>query len=465
MKIFIKLYIGIMVILISSLLISGYLIVTTSIKNSLDHEVDNCLEQYNLFLNAFQTNLIISVKNKEANPEAVKEVIRVTRGTTKADIKVIMNDEVLVDDIPDGIKVYYQENGRIRYEVVTLNDKQYVSCCSNFEKYGVIFTCVAAYDITSIIEENNIQRRGYYAIYLLVLICGTLFAFFFSMHLTKPIRHLSDAGKAISGGEYGKKIKVISNDELGELTSTFNHMSETIREKMDALELVVKQKEDFVAAFAHETKSPMTSIIGYADLIYQNKLNDNDKREAAGVIMNEGMRLQALSEKLMDIVSLKESGISLELINTTDMFEDIKATVNPKAEAKNVKVNYSITDQYINIDYDLFKTVVMNLIDNSLKAGADEISIIGEDFDNNTYSITVSDNGPGISKENLERVKDAFYMVDKSRSRKEHGAGLGLSLADKIMKMHGGSLDISSTEGKGTDVRLLIHVNIGYKMI
>jgi Signal transduction histidine kinase, nitrate/nitrite-specific len=110
------------------------------------------------------------------------------------------------------------------------------------------------------------------------------------MHLTKPIRHLSEAGKAIADGDYGQKIEVISNDELGELTTTFNKMSETIREKMDDLELSVKQKEDFIAAFAHETKSPMTSIIGYADLIYQNKISGEEAKEAAGVIMNEGMR-------------------------------------------------------------------------------------------------------------------------------------------------------------------------------
>ncbi len=456
MKIFIKLYIGIMVILVSSLLISGYLMVDRSLKKSVNHEVDNCVQQYNLFLNAFQTNLIVATKNKIADSELVTEVTRLTKGNSKAYIGVFMNGIEVVYDLPEEIIYAPPEKDIVKYDIINVRDSVYVVCYSSFEKRGVDYTCVAAYDISKIVNENNSQRRGYYMIYVIVLIGGTLFAFFFAMHLTKPIRHLSEAGKAIADGDYGQKIEVISNDELGELTTTFNKMSETIREKMDDLELSVKQKEDFIAAFAHETKSPMTSIIGYADLIYQNKISGEEAKEAAGVIMNEGMRLQALSAKLMDIVSLKESGIVREEINTLEMLDDIKATITPKIEAKNAKVSYELTDYYIRVDYDLFKTVIINLVDNSLKAGADDIKIHGERISGGNYMIKLSDNGMGIPKDDLARVKDAFYMVDKSRSRKEHGAGLGLALADRIMKMHGGSIDIESEEGKGTDVILTI---------
>ena len=346
MKIFIKLYIGIMVILVSSLLISGYLMVDRSLKKSLNHEVDNCVQQYNLFLNAFQTNLIVATKNKIADPELVTEVTRLTKGNSKAYIGVFMNGIEVVYDLPEEIIYAPPEKDIVKYDIINVRDSVYVVCYSSFEKRGVDYTCVVAYDISKIINENNSQRRGYYMIYVIVLIGGTLFAFFFAMHLTKPIRHLSEAGKAIADGDYGQKIEVISNDELGELTTTFNNMSETIREKMDDLELSVKQKEDFIAAFAHETKSPMTSIIGYADLIYQNKISGEEVKEAAGVIMNEGMRLQALSAKLMDIVLLKESGIVREEINTLEMLDDIKATITPKIEAKNAKVSYELTDYY-----------------------------------------------------------------------------------------------------------------------
>ena len=456
MKIFLKLYIGIMVILVSALLISGYLMVSKSLKKSINHEVENCVQQYNLFLNSFQTNLIVATKNKISDPYLTGEVAMLTKGNSKANISVTWDGIICVDDLPDGVSHEAPEDDIVKYDIVNVGHAVYVCCYSSFEMRGVRYTCAATYDITQLVTENNSQRRGYYTIYVFVLIGGTFFALFFAMHLTKPIRYLSEAGKAIADGDYGQQIEVISNDELGELTSTFNKMSETIREKMDDLELSVKRKEDFIAAFAHETKSPMTSIIGYADLIYQNKISGEEAKEAASVIMNEGMRLQALSAKLMDIVSLKESGIVREEINTEEMLEDIKATITPKIEAKNATATYDFTDYYIKVDYDLFKTVIMNIVDNSLKAGANELRISGERVVGGDYQITISDNGMGIPEEDLARVKDAFYMVDKSRSRKAHGAGLGLSLADRIMKMHGGSIDLKSELGKGTDVILTV---------
>lgn len=456
MKIFIKLYIGIMAILVSALLISGYLMVSRSLKKSIDYEVESCVEHFNMFLTSFQNNLIVATRSKLASPELVSDITKMTKGNSNMQIAVEMDGVEVVSDLPRGVNRGIPEDNSIKYDIVKSFDHVYVVCYSRFIKRNISYTCTSASEITDLINDNNSQRHGYYLIYVFVLIGGTLFALFFSMNLTKPIRHLSEAGKAISEGEYGKEIEVISNDELGDLTRIFNNMSETIREKMDDMELSVRQKEEFIAAFAHETKSPMQSIIGYADLIYQKKLNDEEKREAAEVIMNEGMRLQALSEKLMDIVSLSESGITKEQIDTSEMLEDIKATVAPRAQAKGARVLYSLAEHYINVDYDLFKTVIMNLIDNSLKAGAEKISIYGDKREDGSYVIYVKDDGIGIPPEELSRVKEAFYMVDKSRSRKEHGAGLGLSLADRIMKLHGGSMDIKSEEGQGTEIRLTI---------
>ena len=199
----------------------------------------------------------------------------------------------------------------------------------------------------------------------------------------------------------------------------------------------------------------MTGIIGYADLIYQDRLEGNERKEAAGVILGEGMRLQALSLKLLDIMTLGNENILMEEMNTTEMAHDLENTVRIKAEEKGVEVRCSVEDDYIYVDYDLFKTVLINLVDNSIKAGAKVINIRGfrKEYD---YIFEVKDDGIGIPASELHRVKEAFYMVDKSRSRKEHGAGLGLSLAERIMTLHKGSLEIESVEGEGTVVRLTL---------
>ena len=454
MKIFVKLYIGIMAIIVLSLLVSGYLMVGSFQKESINHEVDNCKERYSMFLNSFQNNLNMETQKKDADADLVRSVAMQIDGDDKTDIAIKMNDKVVYSTINSQLAFGIPQENIIKHDIRRVDKKTYILCYSLFIKNDISYTCVTANDITSLLMENNNQLKRYGLIYLLVLIGGTIFAVFFSVHLTKPIRYLSEASKALAEGNYKKRISVISNDELGDLTKTFNKMADTIEDKIDALELSVRQKEDFIAAFAHETKSPMTSVIGYADYIYQNRLDDNERKEAAGTIMNEGMRLQALSEKLMDIVSLKKSGLKKEEIQTNEMVEDVKLTLSPKLEARDAHIEFSVQDEYIYVDYDLFKTVVVNVIDNSLKAGAKKITVSGERQEGRTFVFTIKDNGMGIPENELRRVKEAFYMVDKSRSRREHGAGLGLALCNRIMILHGGRLELKSKAGEGTTVTL-----------
>lgn len=454
MKIFVKLYIGIMAIIIASLLVSGYLMIGSFFKQSVNREVVNSVERCKMFSNSFQTNLTLSAKSESIDADLVRDVVEKTSAGIKSKILIKRNGKIVYSTLSSQITHGLPQENVIKYDMCDMDGRKYVVCYSDISIDGVSYTCVLADDITAIINENNAQRKRYAVIYLFVLAGGTLFAVLFSMQLTKPIRSLSEASKEIAKGNFDYKIKNISNDELGDLSRAFNKMSATLQDKVDALELNVRQKEDFIAAFAHETKSPMTSVIGYADYIYQNRLDDEERREAASTIMNEGLRLQALSEKLMDIVSLKKSGLKKEEIQTNEMIEDIRLTISPKLESKKAHIEFDVEDEYIYVDYDLFKTVIVNVIDNSLKAGAKEIKVFGEKQEGRVYSFTIKDNGMGIPESELRRVKEAFYMVDKSRSRKEHGAGLGLALCNRIMLLHGSRLDIKSKVGEGTTVIL-----------
>ena len=156
----------------------------------------------------------------------------------------------------------------------------------------------------------------------------------------------------------------------------------------------------------------------------------------------------------MDIVSLKQSGLKKEEIQTNEMMDDVILSITPKVESREASIEYNVEDDYIFVDYDLFKTVIINVIDNALKAGAKKLKITGSRPDSYTYALAIADNGIGIPESELRRVKEAFYVVDKSRSRKEHGAGLGLALSNRIMNFHGGNMDIKSKVGEGTKVTL-----------
>ncbi len=232
-------------------------------------------------------------------------------------------------------------------------------------------------------------------------------------------------------------------------------MADAVEEKINELLLNANQKEDFAANFAHELKTPLTSVIGYADMIYQKKLSAEQTKEAAWYILNEGLRLEALSFKLLDLIVLERKDFILEEMSSEELFANIEGSLKPLLSDKDISLSVHTSPACVLIEYDLFKTLVLNLIDNAIKAGCKSIIITGENSGDG-YRISFSDNGHGIPEPELNRITEAFYMVDKSRSRKQHGAGLGLALALKIADIHGSSLTIASELNIGTTISITL---------
>ncbi len=332
-------------------------------------------------------------------------------------------------------------------------------------------------DIGSVVA-NQRQMTGYFQnIYLALLAVGFPVIFFFSRLLTRPLEKGSEAAKRIAEGNYSERIPVTSRDEIGMLASDFNRMAAQVEEKMGQLVDNARQKEDFAANFAHELKTPLTSVIGYADMLYQKELPREQVKNAAEYILNEGMRLEALSLKLMDLFVLEKQEFTLERMAVGDIFEDLALGLRPICEKRGVFLHMRLQPGIIGVDYDLFKTMMLNLIDNAVKADSSKIILTGEKKGvlqaapkvrgaaletektagkgkTPQYEIVVSDNGKGIPKEELGRITEAFYMVDKSRSRKQHGAGLGMALVAKILEIHEGTMEIESEVGQGTRIML-----------
>jgi len=453
MKIFTKLYIGIITVLITSLLVSGFFVIRVSYDKSINHEVEHGTQGYNMFLSAFRTNFIIASRNGLPNKKQIERAVKSAKGGNSFDVQVIREDgEILYNTLPFEPKLTDASMDQVRYYTENTNDNVYLVYYSQLEQRGKKYTLITTSDISYLIRESNSLRRNFFLIYGAILVAGTIFALLFSARLAKPLTSLSEASRAMAEGDYSRRIDHATNDELGVLSRSYNRMAETIEEKVDQLELSVKQKADFVAAFSHEMKTPMTSIIGYADLIYQGKLPESEVRDAAGIIINEGMRLEALSFKLLQLSALDQKELTKEEVNIADMTEDLRFSMKPRSKEKQITIEYDLAPGYLRVEYDLFKTAIMNLIDNALKSGTDRVEVKG--FVEDGYILSVSDHGRGIAPEDLQRVKEAFYMVDKSRSRKEHGAGLGLSLCERIVEAHGGTLSIDSTPEIGTTVRI-----------
>lgn len=277
--------------------------------------------------------------------------------------------------------------------------------------------------------------------------------------LTRPIRLLTRATGKMAEGEYSYRAEQISNDEMGQLTADFNHMAEALEQNIQNLENEVRAREDFIAAFSHELKTPLTAMIGYADMLRSRKLDDEKHFLCANYIYTEGKRLETMALRLLDIIVTRRKEIDRKTTNVSGIFSYLQEiydeTKNP--EDGRVKVDISWEKGELYAEENLLKTVLINLTDNAIKASEEgqTVEITGRRMENGYY-FQVRDEGIGIPEEELQKITEAFYMVDKSRSRAHNGAGLGLALCTAILELHHSRLKIESTLGFGSCMSFLI---------
>lgn len=314
---------------------------------------------------------------------------------------------------------------------------------------------VTQWDVSKTVRQQEILQQYFLRCYLAAVLVGMGLLGLLSALLTGPLKRMSRAAGRMAQGDYEERLAVKGRDEIGELAESFNRMAEAVEEKVEALSRAAREREDFVANFAHEMKTPMTSIIGYADMLYQRELSRKEVRDASWYIWNEGMRLEALSLKLMDLTVLGRQDFPLQEMAAEELLADAAGGLEPFFAEKGVSFALWADPAYIRVEYDLFKTLLINLLDNSVKAGCTRLALSGTREREGGYRICVRDNGCGMEEEELSRITEAFYMVDKARSRKQHGAGLGLALADRIARIHGSRLEFRSRKGQGTEVSLL----------
>ena len=284
-----------------------------------------------------------------------------------------------------------------------------------------------------------------------------ILVYMISSWLMKPIKRLSQGLKEVTQDNTYSQLEVTGDDEIADVMNDFNSMSIHLSQTLEELNETIEKQKIFIGDFSHELKTPLTSIIGYGDLIRSKKLSEEELILYSNAIVEEGKRLEKISMKLMDLTVLKQETCTLSPIPTTLFFDQIQQGIKPLLDQHSITLTMDITPSTIYIDTDLIKTVLYNLIDNSRKAIGNNghIEIRGFIEDKN-YHITLADNGCGIPKEEVDKLTQAFYMVDKSRSRKNGGAGLGLSIVDTIIKAHHASLHIMSEVNQGTTIEIIL---------
>ena len=317
-------------------------------------------------------------------------------------------------------------------------------------------TLYSAFDLTEVFDARTRSLRRFFLLEGAVLAGAGLVAAVLSHRLTRPLALLSRASRRIAAGDYALRTGIHTGDEIGELSENFDQMAAAVQEKVDALELSVRQREDFMGAFTHELKTPMTGILGYADLLRTMQPDPDEQREAAGAIFHEARRLEDLSGKLLRLLRLDEEGLTLAPMPLDAAVAEAVRAAAPALRRAGGRVLAPATGLWVQGDPDLLCDLLLNLFTNAAKADPGGAVTVAFDPGPDTVGVTVRDRGCGIPADQLDRITEPFYMVDKSRARKQGGSGLGLALCARIAEAHGTALTFASAPGRGTAVRFVL---------
>lgn len=290
---------------------------------------------------------------------------------------------------------------------------------------------------------------------LFVALLTTTVSLLISKSIVRPILELTEVAKTMLKGNYEEKAKVFEDDEIGELAKTLNAMSDEIINK-DRI------KNDFISSISHELRTPLTSIKGWAVVLKDAKEDEKDLMEdGLNIIENEADRLAKMVEELLDFSRYISGRITLdkEIIDISQTCLDISKQMRPRAKSNNIELITDLPKEsiLINADENRIKQLLINLLDNAIKFTSDKgwvkFQMIKED---DKVQIMISDNGMGMTKEELAHVKEKFY---KGKHSKSH-SGIGLSISDEITKLHQGSLEIFSEENIGTTVKVSLPIEV-----
>lgn len=437
--------------------IGGSLIINLSFQTSLKREQESAHNAYSMVLGTLQ---VVSDINGKINDSEISQTLAQLSGQNADSwtaLRLYTAERALYEYNANGLARPTQipPSGSCIIGYAPIGGSKHSLVLSGaLETDGITLYLDMARDISPLFEARQTQQETYQWVFLLLTGLCALLSYGIARVLTQPLSSLSKASQSIAAGQLSYRARISTDDEVGLVARDFNAMAESLEANIDALKDSMDRQERFIASFAHEVKTPMTSIIGYADLLQGQTLDADEQRHAAHYIVEEGKRLESLSQKLMDVLVLKRGKVALSPNRPADLIRGLCEHLKPLYTMRGIRLACDCEAGVCCLEPTLVKSLLVNLLDNAQKAmdGKPGKILICSKMLADGCLITVRDNGRGIPPAALKHLTEAFYRVDKSRDRAQGGIGLGLSLCQEIVSLHKGSIAFKSRLGAGTIV-------------
>lgn len=404
--------------------------------------------QYNTSIAVLNTstNIVVRFKtNSEVmdskNNEIFSYVIRTIRGNNELVNKLVSSEQITLSftDTTENVQSLASAVMKGNYIIIGITSVQQIK-----EAAGVI---------------SQFYKYFYIGAIILIFVMAAMYSKF----ITRPLRQINAVALKLSNLDFSEKCKVKNNDEIGNLGNTLNFLSdnldnsltslneanEKLKEDIDKERRIEAMRKEFIADVSHELKTPITLIKGYAEGIKDGVLLEETMDESLDVIIEESDKMGKLVKDMLQLSSLesKKEIFSLTRIDLYSLINKVVKRLSHSIEEKHIIINLNLLASMVEGDEFRIEQVITNFLTNAVRHCNKEGQInifMEEDID--SIKIFFENTGSNIPEEDIDKIWDKFYKVDKSRSRKDGGTGLGLSIVKNILEMHQGSYGVKNTE-------------------
>lgn len=287
------------------------------------------------------------------------------------------------------------------------------------------------------------------------VVLSTAMVSYLSWSISRPLRTIERTATEIGRGNYSERVVVDTSDEINDLAQTINTLAEKLEKVERERHHLEQVRNDFLANVSHELRTPLTAIQGFLEALQDGLVEEEEARQKYYAVMySETMQINRLVDDLMDLMKLENNEVTLARfpVNVAELINKIAFSFTPEAEDKGINLAVETADDLPQIyaDPDRVAQIMKNLVKNALKfTEQGEVRLIA-DVDDKYVRIRVQDTGMGIVAEDLHRIWERFFKVDRGRSRKDKGTGLGLAIVKELVELHEGKCSVESVPGEGS---------------
>ncbi len=368
---------------------------------------------------------------------------------------LIVNGEIIYSQLSFSPEDYFipEAGGKRMQYTEEINGKEYFIVGSQTmvaKHLGQVCHIYLAEDISPIHDSIHLMIWRFAVVGFICTIIGLGFIILLVRRSMAPLRELQSTAASIASGNYTERAEISTQDEIGSLAINFNYMAESVQKHVDDLVATAQRQQLFIGAVTHEFKTPLTGILLNTDTLQNTYMSEDEQADALHNIEMQGKWLERLVQKMLRLLTASHDMRTAEL-SVEELLKRVRESTESNLCEKGIHLSFCCETQTINGDIDLLQSALVNLVDNAAKASKWGQQVTVKAHGN---VIEVSDNGKGIPPDALEHITEPFFMVDKSRSKKLGGVGLGLALVKEIVQAHNAKLEVESAEGMGTTVRI-----------